>query len=240
VDEQPLTPPRTVPWTRLIGEFVVIVSGVLVALAADSWNDSRLEREEERQYLERLHTEVATDTVNFRFILGWMDRKEIGLQRLEAVFSSATAPFDADTVLADLTAAPNFGWNVGPLAGEATFEDLRGSGKLGLIRDPDLRGQIIGYYEEAESEDRRLQARRTPYPALSYQLIPFSREGSQTDEFAVSGDVRALLETLRRSELPSYVLAESNRASFTRASIMRMRELAMKLLRSISDGLGDG
>ena len=31
------------------------------ALAADSWNDGRLERAEEHQYLLRLHAEVAED-----------------------------------------------------------------------------------------------------------------------------------------------------------------------------------
>jgi len=238
--DQPPALSRSVPWARLVGEFIVIVAGVLAALAADSWNDSRLERRDEAQYLVQLHAELVDDTLNFRFILDWIDRKELGLQRLDAVLSSAAATFDPDTVLADLTAAPNFGWNVGPLAGEATFEDLRSSGKLGLISNRDLRAQIIKYYEEAESEDRRLQARRTPYPALSYQLVRFRRERGQADELAVSDDVGTLLEELRRSELPSYVLAESNRASFTRASITGMQELAVRMLNAIAEELSVG
>ena len=46
------------PWGRLAAEFVVIVAGVLVALAADDYrdrvNDRRLERESLRQVLRDL------------------------------------------------------------------------------------------------------------------------------------------------------------------------------------------
>ena len=68
------------------------------------------------------------------------------------------------------------GWNAGPLAESATYEDLRSSGKLGLIRDPALRVNIINYYSNAEGQDRRITARRTEYPHVAYRIIPQSGE----------------------------------------------------------------
>jgi len=228
---------RPIPWGRLVGEFVVIVTGVLVALAADSWNDRRLERVEEREYLERLFASVARDTTNYVSILSWIDQKEAGLARLDSVLSSSAASYDADQLLVDLTAAPNYGWNVGPIAAEATFEDLRSSGKLGLIRNPDLRNAILEYYWEAETEDRRLMARRTGYPLASYELVPFRRSAEDMDEYATSADVEELVARLRRSELPSHILAETNRASFIRGSISRMHDQARMLITAIGSEL---
>ncbi len=225
---------------RLLGEFFVIVFGVLAALAADSWNDARLDRIDEREYLVRLGSSVRADTANFAAILQWMDRKERGLRRIDGLLSSNSAAFDPDTVLADLTAAPNYGWNVGPLTGTATFEDLRSSGQLGLIRNRDLRAQIIQYYELADGEDRRIEARRTPYPLVSYGLIPFGRGPGEQDEYASASDVGALLDSLRHSELPRHILAETNRASFVRGSITELRDRAVLLLTALEQELRNG
>jgi hypothetical protein len=46
---------------RLIGEFVVIVLGVLVALAVDDWNQERSDRELEINLLDRMQSEVLAD-----------------------------------------------------------------------------------------------------------------------------------------------------------------------------------
>ena len=75
--------------------------------------------------------------VNTNDMEAMMDQKETALRRLDAVLSSRSSDFDPDTVLADLTAAPMFAWNAGPLTGTATFEDLRSSGRLRLIRGGD-------------------------------------------------------------------------------------------------------
>jgi len=44
----------TLPWKRLIAELAVIVAGVLIALAADSWWEQRQERRRAEEYLQQL------------------------------------------------------------------------------------------------------------------------------------------------------------------------------------------
>ncbi len=46
----------TVNWKYAIGEVVLIVVGILIALAAADWNDRRVLREEELALLEELRT----------------------------------------------------------------------------------------------------------------------------------------------------------------------------------------
>ena len=198
---------------------------MLVALAADAWNDGRLDRIDEVDYLARFQSAIASDTANFRFILDWMDRKETGLRRLDALLSLPGSDFSPDTVLIDLTAAANFGWNVGPLVGTATFEDLRSSGRIGLIRDSGLRSQIIEYYETAEGEDRRMQARRTEYPHISYQLVPFARDfepGSST------------MMSLRRPRTSKHCLAGSGTQSYRGTFLLKRTVLTLFEAQSVN------
>ena len=48
---------------RLAGEFIVIVVGVLVALATDRWSQSLSAAEAERVYVERLMVDIRADSV---------------------------------------------------------------------------------------------------------------------------------------------------------------------------------
>ena len=52
---------RSRPWARWAGEFVVIVIGVLVALALDQWASTRADRVSEGEYLAALIADLETD-----------------------------------------------------------------------------------------------------------------------------------------------------------------------------------
>lgn len=226
---------KGISWSRIISEFVVIVFGVLTALAADGWNDARLQRIEEAEYLKRLQADVQHDTAQHGYIIEFMDQKETSLRRLNALLTAQTfSEADTASLLLHLANASNFGWNVGPLARRATYEDLRSSGKLGLIRDPELRGDVINYQSRAEAQDRRIQARRTQYPHIAYRLVPSSRAAAPNDfgssELAEAQDLESLLATLRGSELRYHVLAEINRTLFIRNVVEELRGDAVHLL----------
>lgn len=227
--------------SRAFGEFAVIVLGVLVALAADAWNDRRLDRLEEREYLSRLHGDLARDTAQYAFVLAWMERKEEALDSVATWLAEVGSSPDSLVMAHHLGAASNFGWNVGPLGTSATFEDLRSSGKLGLITNADLRAGLIRYREDAESEDRRIDARRTEYPSVAYRFLR-SAADPEPDPFGASETVEfesatALLGQLRASELGSHVRAERNRTLFVRQVMLGLREQAAGLIDLVGEEL---
>ena len=53
-------PVRNLPWARWLGEFMVIVVGVLVALAVDEWRGSVAQAAEERALLVQLLDDVRS------------------------------------------------------------------------------------------------------------------------------------------------------------------------------------
>ena len=45
---------RSQNWANVFIEFVIVVLGIFVGLQANNWNESRLDRNQERESLERL------------------------------------------------------------------------------------------------------------------------------------------------------------------------------------------
>ena len=208
-------------WSTALAELLIIALGVLAALAANAWNDERLARVDEADYLSRIFSELQVDTAQHTFILSRVELKEASLRRIAAALGSSNESFpDTASFLADLGDATDFGWNAGPLAESATYEDLRSSGKLGLIRDPSLRMSIIKYYGMAEAEDRRINARRTEFPHIAYRIVPQSGEllaGQFGGVELVAAENRAsVIAAVRASELSDHIIAEKNRAIILR------------------------
>lgn len=215
-----------------LAELILVAAGVFLALAVDGWNDSRLDRIEEAGYLDRVTTELEDDTTYFNLVLVSIDAKEASLLRLRSLLESSDAvPPDSSQFLLDLGQSANFGWNVGPLTRSASYEDLRSSGKLGLIRDPALRLALVRYYALAEGEDRRMEARKTGYPGIAYRVVPRREEYFPELEAGLGIDgIRGLLAETRRSGLSGEIIAELNRARFIRTSITDLKDQAIELL----------
>ncbi len=127
----------SLPWSRLFAEFAVIVAGVLIALAANSWWEQRQERNHARQYLEQLLVDVqATE----RRLRGTIDTET---QRLEAVNSIIGRALHGPWPPADSLDLPT-GYNYfEPLKG--TMTALVQGGDLRLLRNDSIRFGLIAF-----------------------------------------------------------------------------------------------
>lgn len=124
-------------WKRFLGELVLIVGGVLIALAIDSWWEGHQEREQERAYLDqllvdlretedRLHTSIAGDSAMLDRVSGVLDR----------AFNGHLPPPDSLVLPTGYT-------QFRPLSG--TQAALVQSGDLRLVRNDSIRFQVIAY-----------------------------------------------------------------------------------------------
>jgi len=134
--------------TKLIGEFFLVVVGVLVALAVESALEDRADDKLRDQYLTRLtldlegdrkalegRIEFFTDVQAFsQDVLTWLD---------------GDAPLDQRILLASFYAAEV--WPLTPNA--STYLDLHSTGNLRLLDDIDLRTKMSVYYNKADSTE---------------------------------------------------------------------------------------
>lgn len=162
--------PRSIPWSRFIGEFLVIVFGVLAALAVDSWRDRQQESALGRAYLGALLRDLTVDSAMLASTDENLQRKRASLDLLLEV-SWGAADIGPDSVGRLLLPSAVLGWRM-PAPQVAAYEELVSTGALRLISDQDLRSQIVLYYEDWERQLERLDRHRSTYPNAIYALAP--------------------------------------------------------------------
>ena len=223
-------------WPYAFGELLIVTAGVLIALAINSWNSDRLDRDEQYDILTRVISDLEGDVQSFDRRLRFVEEKEESLDRLWSSLSG-DGPDDPNQFLNDIVVGANYGWNQGT-AQKATFNELVGSGKLMLITDHVARSAIVRYYERYETQHLRIDERETDFPKISYQLVPrgltidtlagpIERKAQPglSEEF-VSGQIEAAIS----SEIRSHVIAEMNLARFIRGVSSSLKEDANALI----------
>lgn len=148
--------PRTpIPWTRLAAEFVVIVVGVLVALAADAWWTQRGELRTEQDILGRLAQEFATNADRLWETQATQREMVATAEALFVLTGPTTPPVEPDSVALLIVGAMERG-TFTPVSGE--LSSLLSSGDLRLIRDDSLRADLAAWPDLVrrlnESEER--------------------------------------------------------------------------------------
>jgi len=135
-------------WRLLLGEFVVIVVGVLLALWVDEIREARVAAELEVEYLESLVLDLEADLVQFDSTEAWMRRQEAAAATVLALYAGSPPTENLPDLVAAVETA---GWQYWPSITRNTIDDLRSTGNLRLIRDRDLRRAIALYYATVDN-----------------------------------------------------------------------------------------
>ena len=163
---------------RVFGEFVLIVAGVLVALAADQYAETRRERTLEASYLNRLYEDVEATTESVRGVGARFLRAELAVRYLDSLLASpgAEPPGGSVLYLATQRASPGSL----PTYFRGTLDEMESTGNLRLISDPSLRGRVLSFFEWEETHsvlwngmDGRFRtlSRGLQYPASDERFI---------------------------------------------------------------------
>ena len=116
-----------------IGEILLVVIGILIALQINNWNQVRLERMEEVNAVSRFLADIQVDLNDFDFRNEQLNAKEESLLRVKKIFSIGLSS-DLNSFFNDIIIGADFGWNQG-IAQRSAYDDLLGSGKLGIIKN---------------------------------------------------------------------------------------------------------
>lgn len=136
-------------WQHAIGEFILIVTGVLVAMAANTWWTSRQDHTKERSYLAQLLADTRANQERVDSAFASDSAAMVSTRRLLALLSDTT-PAPPDSARrglpgGDAFASPDFR----PLLG--TYTALLETGDLQLLDSPGLRFRLVAYQSSLES-----------------------------------------------------------------------------------------
>jgi hypothetical protein len=130
---------RQIPWLRIFAEGVAIVVSILLAFGIQAWWEERQEREEERRILQALSEDFSETREDLLSNTAGTVESSEQAKELLRIMSEGSANEQAEEVIA-LLANSFTTWTYEPRL--STYEEIIGSGDLGLVRSDTLRVQM--------------------------------------------------------------------------------------------------
>ena len=165
-----------VNWKYVLGELTLIVVGITLALAGNSWYEERQERNEELQVLSQFREALENDRQEFQKI--YETERDVH-QKVTALLAHISSEEPYGTNVEPYLGAITL-WR-GPRANIAAYEALKTRG-FHLISDAFLRLNLIEYYEEIAPylRDVYLNDRQM----VMEQVLPYFNENLQRVEIS--------------------------------------------------------
>ena len=131
-------------WTAIWIEFILLVSGVFLGIQVSNWNADRVDQSRAHAYLERIVSDLNANITAFNDRLSfWGGVSAYGMQGLAYAETGDTKEATQwELLLAYFQASQVAEFYMT----DATFEELKSAGELGLIKDTHFRDAIAQYY----------------------------------------------------------------------------------------------
>ncbi len=127
-----------------IGEIVLVVIGILIALQINNWNELRKYDRLKDNYLERLIGDIKMDTTNINYRVSEIEKNQICINQL---IKSLNPPSDYKVLDTIITNYFERGWIISEYTASAnTYIDLSQTGNMKIINNSVLIDKIIEYY----------------------------------------------------------------------------------------------
>ncbi|MBO6792371.1 MAG: hypothetical protein JJ895_00580 [Balneolaceae bacterium] len=129
-----------------IGEIILVVIGILIALQINNWNTERVNRSQEIQYLKSLKTDFLETKINLESTLERQERTVEYCKLLIKEMRQKNLQIQPDSLGEYLYRGAFSYWRVEPVSG--TYDALIGSGNITLITNQ----KLIQYLAKFSSE----------------------------------------------------------------------------------------
>jgi hypothetical protein len=128
-----------------IGEIVLVVIGILIALSINNWNENFKNERLETNYLIRISKDLENDFLEFDDAIKLAQERNNRVLFLQEALENPELVGDSTNyfVQSIITA----GYTYIPAISNHSFEELKSSGRLALIQDEELRVLIAKYYD---------------------------------------------------------------------------------------------
>ena len=123
-----------------IGEIVLVMLGILLAIQVDNWNQSRQDRKTEKVLLKEINEEFRYNKAEFLGNMGRYDQVRVHLREIRGFFPIKLDEIDLDT-MSSLLREIVFQGNYDPST--TSINKLKSTASLNIISDDELRYLLI-------------------------------------------------------------------------------------------------
>tara|TARA_R110002124_G_scaffold285337_3_gene463756 strand:+ start:362 stop:1126 length:765 start_codon:yes stop_codon:yes gene_type:complete len=179
-------------FTYAIGEIVLVVIGILIALQVNNRNEYQKERKSEIRYLERIKSDLMQDSISISGAIRTNLKRKKRAEYLLQLSKNKVRGIDRPTYF--VQSIEFAGYTHSPRQTDHTYEEIKSAGNMSLILNEDLRTQISSYYAEVENRSQyRFITQQIQLKYLDYRVGILTdaqqiQMGSFRDSIAYSRD----------------------------------------------------
>ena len=127
-----------------IGEILLVVIGILIALQINTWNEERILRKKEQVYLHEIRTNLQDDFANIKYSLDFNRKKDSTIGA--CLNTILLAKSDGEAMLAINSNMPLLAQFSVFTQNRVAFDNMLSSENIGIISTDTLRNMLSAYY----------------------------------------------------------------------------------------------
>ncbi|MGB5382661.1 MAG: DUF6090 family protein [Lutimonas sp.] len=217
-----------------IGEIVLVVIGILIALQINNWNESRKNTEKENKYLSNINREIINDSLVLES--SWFKNRQKKIECLELAKKYVMGDyFPKDTILfinnvgfGGINSRASF------IGSSRTYNELVSTGNLSLISNDSIRELIVSYYNNKDFLDEYSKNIRSDYATY---VNSFRVYNSKYKDSINTAEIPRILKKMKTDEFHSLINQELTYAYSIERSLVRSKQGAYELNKKIEQFL---
>ena len=201
---------RRQDWTAVVVELFIVVLGVFIGLQVQEWATARAEQQRADVLLQQLRGDLDSERVNLKM---YLEYQQVAASYAMAAIQGLKDPgsVDAQTWVASAYQATQ---TVSTQGYRATFDEMKSTGAIDLVRNARLRTLLIGYFNFDWSLSPQMSA-RAPYRELARSVLPFEIQKAVKDS---CGDINEIVGNVVVTRLPKTCNIDLPAAEIARAA----------------------
>jgi hypothetical protein len=204
-----------------VGEILLVVIGILIALQVNSWNENRKNQIESVIILKNLKSELKEDFSFLNYTLGRLESRKAAADYLYSLITNETKSVSLDSIEI-VEALMRTGYIHKFVPSFAVYNEIQSSGKLNLIQSDSIKKYLASYKSKVE-ENIRIEG---PYEIT---LKDFEKEAvNYLSEIPLSNKKFTERYKLVNFELPEISKDKEFLASLKHISYITEIELVLK------------
>ncbi len=219
-----------------IGEIILVVIGILIALQINNWNEDRKERILENNILDKISINIQDDINQYNKILTAENNARVKIDSFLLIIRN---PFDYKT--SDLDGYYKSLWYFQRFTpNESAMTNLISSGKINIIENQDLLETVLGYYKTIDEQTASVDEALASYSRN--QIGPYLMKFDFMDSNAIKSEYRkrkSLLEYHQDPAIENLAFARIQLMNTQKAYYNRQINNAKRLLEMINIELND-
>jgi len=131
-----------------IGEIILVVIGILIALSINNWNEARKLENMGKVYIGEIYTDLENEVANLNEILQGLNEQYEGAEYILSFFESS------EKAIMDTLWFTKNHWAPSKIfiiqRNKNTYDELNGSGQIGLIKNDSLSKGLEQFYKDLD------------------------------------------------------------------------------------------